>query len=303
MNDTKHLFIVNPKAGKGAALKTEKTIESLFKALSEKYSGISYEIVRTEYPGHGTEIAREYSNKGIYRIYAVGGDGTLNEVLNGMAGTESSLAIIPCGTGNDFIKSIAGKFNKGQILKDSILGTEKNVDLCRINDKYFINIASVGFDAKVNFEAASFKSHPFLTTEMAYFAGIIKSLKSKETIDLKIEIDGVDYSRNVFLIAFCNGRYYGGSFMMSPHSDLSDGLLDVVIVDDVPMRKIATYLPLLMKGKHLNIPEITYLRAKHIVVTSEKEKIINIDGESIQGNIADVSIESGKLKLIIPRGY
>lgn len=303
MKDTKHLFIVNPKAGKGAALKAEKRIAELFWALEKKYPGITFEIHRTSYPGHATEIAREYSRQGVYRIYAVGGDGTLNEVLNGMAGSDSSLAIIPCGTGNDFIKSIAGRFDPEEILKDTILGRETLVDLCKINDKYFINIVSVGLDAIINQAASGYKTLPLVTANMAYFAGIIKCLKGKKPTTLSFTIDDREYEQEILLMAICNGQYYGGSFHMAPTADLSDGLLDVVIVDDIPIGKLLRYLPRLMKGTHLNIPELTYVRAKHIMIKAPAPMIINLDGESDSGSVCDISIEQAKLKLILPRGF
>lgn len=302
MRNTKHLFIVNPRAGRGLAIKTEKQLEDLFGKISRNYEGVEYKVIRTQYPTHATDIAREYSKKGNYRIYAVGGDGTLNEVLNGMAESDSSLAIIPCGTGNDFIKTMSGTEDRKELLYRSILGTEKEVDLCRNDSGYFINIASVGFDAIVNYEAQKYKKFRLMTSGIAYFGGIMDALRKKELIHLRYEIDGVPYEKDVFLIAVCNGMFYGGSFMMSPESDLTDGYFNVVVIDDIPLHKFAGYIPLLIKGKHLGIPKLTHIKSKKITISSDKELIVNVDGESQKKKEVTFEIAPKNLKLIVPKG-
>ena len=179
----KHLFIINPKAGKGKAITFIKEIKDYFKNKEE------YFIETTEREGHATSLVREYVASNDYRVYSIGGDGTLNEVLNGIIGSNSSLAVIPAGTGNDFIKSIIENRNHKDILRRTIEGSEEFMDLGKINKKYFINIASIGFDAAVTQNARYLKQKPFLSGKLAYLLSIFLTMYKFKGIDVDILID------------------------------------------------------------------------------------------------------------------
>ncbi len=301
MGTIKHLFIVNPVAGNGIALRMTDTIHKLFKELKQKYSDISYEIVYTKEEGHATDIARKYSSKDDYRIYAVGGDGTLNEVLNGMMGSNSVLGCIPGGSGNDFIRSIVKTFDRKRILMNTVLGQVEEIDVASVDGRYYLNIASMGFDANAGNNVEAFKHMKLLPNKFAYLAAVLKTARDFSHIKLRIVVDGDEMEVDAFMVAIANGNYYGGGIRIAPEADLHDGLLDVVIVQNMTPGKIIKFLPKAIAGKHLSLDEVTLLRGKKIELYSEEPVFINIDGEIEARRGAKIQLESEKVRFIIPK--
>ena len=205
-----HIFIVNPFAGKKEGLKIIPEIEKYFSARNQ----IQYKIIITEYKGNATEIAREYANKNGCSIYAVGGDGTVCEVLNGMINSQNNLGIIPCGTGNDLTKRIEEKYEVEFTLSNVIEGRTLKVDALKINDRYLLNVGSLGFDAEVLRSFLFLKEKTPIKGKLLYniaiVGNIIRTLTLNKKYSLKIEIDGKYIEGDYFLLAFANGRYYGG---------------------------------------------------------------------------------------------
>lgn len=298
----KHLFIVNPVAGEGIALKMTETIHKLFSELKQKYTDISYEIVYTKEEGHATEIAKKYSSMDDYRIYAVGGDGTLNEVLNGMIGSGSSLGCIPGGSGNDFIRSIVKTFDRRQILMNTVLGQVEEIDVAAIDGRYYINIASVGFDANVVVNVESFKAIKYLPNKFAYLASVLKTAREFSNTKLRIVVDQEEFETDAFMVAIANGQYYGGGIRIAPQADLKDGLLDILIVQDMTTAKIMKFLPKAIPGKHLHLEEVILLRGKNVELYADEPSFVNIDGEIEARREVKISMGNDKVKFIIPKG-
>lgn len=301
MGAVKHLFIVNPVAGNGIALRMTNTIHKLFNELKLKYQDISYEIVYTKEEGHATEIARRYSRMGDYRIYAVGGDGTLNEVLNGMIGSNSSLGCIPGGSGNDFIKSLVTKFDRRRILMNTVLGSEEELDVASVDGRYFINIASMGFDASVVNNVEKFKNKKYLPNKFAYLVSVLDTAKDFKNLNLRMIVDQQEINTEAFMVAIANGKYYGGGIKIAPEADLRDGLLDVLIVRDIDRAKILKFLPKVVPGKHMDLEEVTLMRAKTIDLYADEPVYINIDGELEARREAHFRLEDKKVRFIIPK--
>lgn len=301
MGTIKHLFIVNPVAGNGIALKMTDTIHKLFSELKLKYTDISYEIIYTKEEGHATDIARKYSSLDDYRIYAVGGDGTLNEVLNGMMGSGSSLGCIPGGSGNDFIRSVVKTFDRKRILMNTVLGQVEEIDVASVNGRYFLNIASMGFDANTSNNVDLFKGVKFLPNKFAYLAAVLKTAKDFSHLKLRIVVDEEEREVETFMVAIANGKYYGGGIKIAPEADLKDGLLDVLIVQDMTPAKIIKFLPKAIAGKHLGLKEVTLLRGKTVELYSEEPVYVNIDGEIEARREARIKMENKKVKFIIPK--
>ncbi|PYG89039.1 YegS/Rv2252/BmrU family lipid kinase [Ruminiclostridium sufflavum DSM 19573] len=291
----KHIFIINPKAGKGKAIELLPVINDLFKDKGEEF------IIRvTAYPGHATEIAREYSGMGACRIYSVGGDGTVNEVVNGMAGSRSSLGIIPTGSGNDFIRSIALVYDIREMLERTINGKEKSIDLARVNDKYFINISSIGFDADVVFNAGKFKRVPGVTGSMAYIISIIYTVLKKKIFPVKIYIDNKEMELKILLAAIANGRFYGGGIMAAPEAEIDDGFLDICLITGVSRFRILSLFPKYIKGEHRQLEEVSFYRGKNIKIESNAELRLNIDGEIMPSSEIEFEIINKGINVIIP---
>lgn len=301
MKQLKHLFIVNPKAGKGIATDLGQKIDHLFLKIRERYPETSYEIVHTKYPGHAREIARDHSSRDTFRIYSVGGDGTLNEVLNGMVGSDSTLAVIPGGTGNDFIQYLAGDIKREELLKETILGDEERVDVGQINDRYFLNIASIGFDAQANYRTDRFKRKPFITPRAAYLGGILSTLAHRKPLSLTVDTGNEIRRIKVFMMTFCNGQVYGSGYRIAPEARINDGLLDIIEVAPLSLLEIARYMPMLKTGEHLDQEVINFYRSQRLMITSDEELLLNIDGETSFARELDIRLHPGKISMVFPR--
>lgn len=291
----KHLFIVNPSAGKGKALKRIPEIENIFKKVNEEYI-----IEVTKKPGHATEIARNYSNKDVYRIYAIGGDGTLNEVLNGMAESNCSLGVIPSGSGNDFVRSIAGVDTRDNIVCRMVHGKEQYVDLGRIGRRYFLNISSIGIDAEIAYNAREFKRLPFISGHMAYLLSIFTTVFKYNSKQIEFQIDDKRIKEDTLLIAVANGIYYGGGMKIAPKADLYDGIFDVCHVRKVSKGKILRLFPKVIKGEHDIIDEVSFYKGRNITITCKEEFTINIDGELSRVKKVDFEVIPRGMKIIVP---
>lgn len=294
----KHLFIINPVAGKGKGLRLITEIKKIF---MERKDECIIEITKGQ--GHAAEIAKNYSSKENYRIYSVGGDGTLNEVLNGMVGSSSSLAVIPSGSGNDFIKSIynhSKKENLNQLLRKTIDGREKSIDIGRINERFFLNISSIGFDAEVAYSSIKLKKLPLITGSLAYILGIFITLLKYKSYDLEISIDDKCLSLNSLMTVVANGKYYGGGIFVAPDAEIDDGCFDVCLIERVNRLKILALFPKVIKGTHADIKEVSFHRGRLIKITSEKNIAFNIDGEIIRDKRAEFEIIRNGIKIVIP---
>lgn len=292
----KHLFIINPVAGKGKSLNFIPLIEEIF-----KYKEDTFIIETTQYKGHATEIAKKYSNEDNLRIYSLGGDGTLNEVLNGMAETNSTLGVIPCGTGNDFIKSLLNEVSYKDILLKTIEGKEKTIDIGIANNRYFLNIGSVGFDSTVVYNARFFKSKPFIPSGIAYILSLIYTPFVYKSPLMKIEIDDKSFVQKNMLIAVCNGKFYGGGIPICPHANIDDGELNTCLVKDLPITKFFKFFPKILKGKHPEAEEVSFHLGETIKVSTDEDFILQWDGELEKCNEVTFNIVPNGLKLIVPK--
>lgn len=290
-----HVFIINPAAGKGKSIELIPFIEECFKDKAEEYA-----IRVTEYPGHATEIAKEYSGIGKCRIYSIGGDGTVNEVVNGIAGTEASLGVIPTGSGNDFLRSFQSEFNIKDMIVSTINGEERSIDLARVNDKYFINISSIGFDADVVFNADKFKKVPGITGSMAYLISIIYTVFKKKICNIRINIDGKKMDVKLLLAAVANGRYYGGGILPAPDAKLDDGLFDICLVAEMRRIQILSMFPKYIKGLHAHLKQVSFYKGKKVNIESEDHLCLNIDGEIVSACSINFEILENAIKVIFP---
>ena len=183
-----------------------------------------------------------------YGIYSVGGDGTLNEVLNGLVGSGSSLAVIPSGSGNDFIKSIVGRTIPDDIIPATIKGAEQLIDCAKVNEKYFVNIASVGFDARVAYQTNYFKKLPLISGKTAYILGILNTIIIRSNEYMELKLDDRVISGKTLLIAAGIGKYYGGGIKALPDAVIDDGMFDVCHVEAVPRLRILRLFPQYIRG-------------------------------------------------------
>lgn len=291
------MFIVNPTAGKGNALEMLNKIHSRFQDFAQ-----TYEIKVTEAVGHACALAKQATdNNDAVRIYAVGGDGTLNEVLNGMAGTNAELGVIPCGSGNDAVRSlykITDPIKLLEILPDS---QSVRVDLGKFNEKYFINIASIGFDAEVVLTTQTFKRFPLISGSVAYILGVFTTLIKLKKYKLSFSINGnPKIEKKILMSIFANGTHYGGGMKSAPSAKIDDGILDFYLVDAMSRLKILKFFPAFIKGKHESFKEVTIIRGTGAFVESDLPFPINIDGEISMETKVAISLYPASVRIITP---
>lgn len=286
-------FILNPVAGTGFSL---KAMEGLEAALREK--NVEYRVFRTERPGHGTELAAKLaSDPEVLAVASVGGDGTAGEVAAGLCGTDKPMAIIPAGTGNDFIKSVGIPNDPRRALDILLTCAPQPTDTGEVNGEFFLNVCGTGFDVTVlDYAEAEKAKHRGLTP---YLLGLVKANFHYRSVRLKIT-DETGVTEGRFLVcSVANGRFIGGGIPICPAADPSDGLLDLVLVRHVPRRRIPLYLPGLMMGRDLNFRITTHRRVRSVTFEGEKLRV-NIDGEIRTMDGAEFRIRPGSLRLIRP---
>lgn len=262
----KYVFIINPASGK---TDYDKIKENIIKTLENE----EYEIYETKAPKEATEIASRFKNEENTIVYSVGGDGTLNEVVNGIAEGKCKLGIIPTGSGNDFYRT----------LKEA--QTENvRLDLGKVNGRYFINIASVGMDAETCNNANKIKSK--IKLHSSYYLALIHTFLTFKSKSLKLKIDKNFYAGDYIIAAICNGKYYGGGFKIAPVASFDDNQFDIYLVSKAGKLKLIKILLALLKSEHEKYNEVRKYTGKNITITSENNLIVNIDGEiTISKNI------------------
>ncbi len=291
----RHIFIINPEAGKKKGLEFSDYINRHFEGAT---------ILTTEYPGHASELALEHAGPDTY-IYSVGGDGTLNEVVNGIIrsdyATETAVADVPCGSGNDFIKSLTAIKDPIELLKRYKKEETKLIDIGFVNDRSFINISSVGFDAEIVLNAKKYKRLPMLSAELAYVISVFATLIRLRDYKMTIHIDDQEpIETNVLFMVMANGVYYGGGMKAAPDAKVDDGLFDFCIVDKVKRRQVPFLLPKFIKGSHESLKMLKSFRGKKIKIHSQMPLPFNIDGEVIVSNDAKVGIREKAIRLLLP---
>lgn len=274
----KHIFVINPAAGQGKSL---DFIKPKIEEVCKKFD-LDYEIHITQKQGDGIEFCRERAKSGEeLRFYACGGDGTLYEVVNGSYGFRNvQVAVIPLGSGNDFIRLFGSK-EDFLVLEDVVNGVPVEFDLIKCGDEIAINQCSMGMDAEVCAMQGKIKKFPLVTGEGAYYIGclyaIIKKFKNRFTYTID---DGEPVTDDVLFCFSGNSRWYGGGFKAAPLALPDDGLLDFVLVKAGFSRlKLVSLLNVYKRGEHLDWKETTFKRGKKIVIHSEKPAAVNVDGE------------------------
>lgn len=268
----KHIFIVNPISGKGRACKVAIGIKKVCE--EEK---LDYQIYYTNAPGDATKITKSIKgSKNI--IYSVGGDGTLNEVLNGIVGTKNILSIIPAGSGNDFYKTLV-KIDDEMPL----------IDVGKVNKKYFINVVSIGIDAEVAKNAEVMKKLKIPPSQI-YNASIIYTFFKYKFKNIEFTVDNNSSKGKCTLLTICNGKMYGGGYKIAPEALLSDGYFDVYFVNKIHKPIIPFLINKLKKGTHESLKEVVKSKATKIKFKCDHDLVCNVDGEIMIDNKFNIKL-------------
>ena len=295
-----HLFIINPAAG--SRDRTEDYTRQIREVCEKK--NLSYRIAVSEAPGDCCRIAREAAQSGEeYRIYSCGGDGTLNEVVNGAAGYSNvAVTMFAAGSGNDFAKM----FNETEPFRDleRLLDCEEaTFDLIRCNDDFSLNICSVGLDARIGTDVSNYKRLPLLHGFRAYVASTLVNVIRGIHEHYVVEVNGERIDGNQTLICACNGRYYGGGFNPVPEAEPDDGLLEVLVVKKVSRLQVAAVIGKYKNGQYNELPHlIRHIRTKSLKIICDKETPVNLDGELRMAQTVDIRLAEEKIRFFYPKG-
>lgn len=299
----KHIFIINPNAGKHDS---RQRIYDMAEALRKQH-GLEVQCILTKNQGHATELARKLCESGEeLRFYACGGDGTVNEVANGVIGYDNAaMTVIPVGTGNDFLKNFgdgAALFEDAENLWD---GPRFPMDAIDVNGRIALTIACSGIDARVAADVHKYSESPLLDGKASYIYSLavnflFKGISSRWTVELDGEAVEGDYS----LVAVCNGRYYGGGFMPVPEARMNDGVLNTLVVQKVSRVTFAKFVGPYAKGEYHKFPHLAHCSTPQVIrIRSQKEDIVTcLDGECVTSNDVTIRLSDKKLNFFGPEG-
>ena len=297
----RHLFIMNPHAGKYD--RSQEMLEKVRFTMAGRRE--KWEAVRTTGPGHAVALVEEAAQRGDpLRVYACGGDGTLNEVANGAAGRDHvAVTHCPMGSGNDFLRMFgqdAGRFRQ----LDQLLDTPQTaMDLINCNGRYSLNVCSVGFDARIGFGAADFKKLPLVSGSAAYQLSAVRTIIKGIHLPYRVEVDGETMPGERFtLLCACNGRFYGGGFNPSPDAMPDDGLLNFIVIPAVSRLTVAALIQKFARGEIGEIPQAILRQGREMRIHCDRVSAVNVDGERVDGQELSIALSDKKVQFFYPAG-
>jgi diacylglycerol kinase (ATP) len=275
------MVIANPASGRGRG---QHVISYVSKVLPEK--GVRFDLVQTECPGHAAELARQAVSDGYRTIVALGGDGTVNEIINGLCLDLSddpnppavvTLGIVPAGSGNDFAYAIGLPPTVPEALDRLVEGNTRLVDVGRINDRLFAYGVGMGFIAQANIESRKIK---WMHGTLLYVIAFLKVLLFQfGTHELEITVDDTQIKQRVMLAAVANGGRTAGAFLLSPDARIDDGLLDLCIIAPASRLDVLRFMPLVLKGHHTKLDAVQTFTGREVKIRSGKPLVTHVDGE------------------------
>jgi diacylglycerol kinase (ATP) len=299
------LVIVNPVAGAGRALQLEPQVRAVLEG-----SGVSARLLETQEPGHAERLAAAAADLGHDRVVAVGGDGTINEIVNGlMAGSAAggdrvALGVVPAGSGNDLVRSLGLPLAPMAALSVALGPDTRPLDLGFAQDdgarRYFHAAGGAGFDAQVAFTMAG-KRGRWQRGRAGYFLSTLNELRRYRNRDLRIRLTTADGARELegrfLFVAFANGPFYGGGMQICPDASNSDGMLDVCLVGDISRLGALKELPGIYRAAHVNHPLVEIVRVLEMRIEGTDGTRVHLDGEPLGVLPVDVGVEAAALQV------
>ena len=295
-----HLFIINPAAG--SRDRTKYYSKLIDKACAAR--GLEYRIHVSRAPGDCRDTARAAAETGQpVKIYACGGDGTLNEVVDGAAGFDNAaVTVFSGGSGNDFTKLFDDPEAFREI--DRLLDSEEiTFDLMDCCGQKSLNICSVGLDARIAADVANYKRLPLLSGFRAYAVSVLVNVFKGISEHYRVELDGEILDQDFTLVCACNGRYYGGGFNPVPEADPTDGMMDVLLIKKVSLLQVPLVIGKYKDGKYKELSQyIRYVKTNKLTIHCDKEVTVNLDGEIVPAKTVEMKISQQKLRFFYPKG-
>jgi diacylglycerol kinase (ATP) len=280
----RYKIIANPEAGRGRSASVVRRTVAAFKR-----RGADFDLEMTRAPGHAAEIARR-SLDDYDVIVTAGGDGTVNEVLPGIVLSGKPLAIVPGGSGNDFIKVLHIPSSVEKAVSVIFEGAMRTIDVGRINGHYFANAVGIGFDAAVNRESygINHRKQGF----GLYLRALLRMLGRFEPVRVRIQLNGESFDERIFLLTLGNGTTVGGGFRLTPHAVIDDGLLDVTLVRPLSVPRLLWHLPKVFLGTVEKVrTHVSLWRTQKLIIESDDPVPIHVDGEMFDDRVGHFEIE------------
>lgn len=266
------LVIVNPAASRGGVIKALEKVRSLTR---EHKDYCSFDFMITENPEHATELTRSHASEHDV-VAAFGGDGTVNEVVQGLVGSTTPLALIPFGTGNDFARSAGIPLNLESAINLICRGTASPCDVGFVNGRYFINAVGIGFDGRTNYEAGQIR---WLRGPLAILLAILRTMRYWKAVPMIVTVDNEVISGTTYLVDIGNGSSVGGGLKLTPQARINDGILSVCHVGNISPMKIIMNFGRLKNGTVEEMQEVSIYYGSNITVESEMPMPVHVDGE------------------------
>ena len=288
--------ILNPRANAGRALHLLPALASALTA-----TGCRHQIHVTAAPGDATMTARRFAEQGAELVLAVGGDGTINEVANGLLGLERTrLGIIPAGRGADLMRTLGGEHRAPADLAALCETAPRRIDLGLAtfadgSSRAFVNVAGVGFDAEV---ARRSTASRLPGRHTPYLMGLARSLVGYRNQEMTVDIDGERITGIMRAVLAANGRFFGGGFQVVPDATLDDGLLDAAIIGDIGRLDLLWTVPSLYRGQHTGHPCFRHLPARRITIATANPARVELDGESAGAAPVTFTVLPGALRVV-----
>ena len=299
----KHIFIINPHAGKRD--QTSRIYE-MADHLREAH-GLTCACMLTDRPGGAADMARKLAETGEeLRLYACGGDGTISEVANGIAGfSNAAMTAIPTGTGNDFLKNFGPDMEKFQDAENLWAGEVFSLDLIACNGRLCLTIACNGIDARIADSVHQYGNSPLLHGRNSYLASVAVNFLFKPIgRHWKVWLDDEALEDDFALVSMCNGRYYGGGSMPVPEARMNDGVLHTVLIKNIPKATFARLFAPYSAGEYRKLPQelIRVSTARQVRIQAEEDIVTCLDGECFRSREVVMGLADKRLRFFGPKG-
>lgn len=293
------VVVANPTSGRGRGARLVPRVEERLREL-----GVPFRMLISAGPGEPERLAREAASQGASIVVALGGDGHVGLCANGLLGSDSALAVIPSGTGNDFARHI-GLDRKDPVGAAALLAhpVTRRLDVVRVlmpqGERCYVNVGGTGFDSEANDVANRTR---VLKGTAKYVYSVLVTLARFRAGRFHLVVDGVDRDLPGMMVAVGNGVSYGGGMRITPNASSEDGLLDVTVVGEVSKVEFVKTFPKVFKGTHLEHPAVTSLRGREISISADRPFEVYGDGEHLGSLPATFSVVPGALEVVVPPG-
>ncbi len=290
----KYTLIANPHAGRGRAGRIAAEVVRLFNDRK-----VRYDLETTTGPGDaGNMAAAACASDDVDAIISIGGDGTLNEIIQKAVYTAKPIGVVPAGSGNDFTKVLNTPHKLAEIIDMILAGRTKIIDAGKMNKRYFANNVGIGFDAAVNYNSRSVTL--FKSGLAVYLCALLKTLSHYKPLPMKIAINGEAFDQNLFLVSIGNGTTCGGGFKLTPHAKIDDQLLDVTMVMPLTLPQLIRHFPKVFQGTIDRTRHAVTRRTQKLTIESAHPLPLHVDGEiyALEGNTCEISVAPNALTVI-----